>query len=134
MNAVDSDVEIAEALLQAPGIAALVGARCALAQLPQGTQLPALVYQVITSTDTPYLDDQSGVTVFRLQVNPLAGDVPTVNQIHQAVAAALRDVRDQVVAGKRVIGVEFAGRAGYDKDDVTGAWTRPADYLVKFDQ
>ncbi len=133
MTDVDADVQIAEALLQAPGIAALVGDRCAIKELPQGTDLPALVYQTITSNDTAYLDDESGVTVFRLQVNPLALDVPTVNHIHKAVAAALLPVRDQVVAGKRVIHVQSAGRAGFDKDQLTGTWTRPADYLVTFD-
>lgn len=133
MTDVDADVLIAEALLQAPGVAALVGDRCAVKQLPQGTDLPALVYQVITSNDAPYLDDESSVSVFRLQVNPLALDVPTVNHIHKAVAAALLPVRDQVVAGKRVISVRSDGRAGFDKDQVTGAWTRPADYLVTFD-
>lgn len=133
MTDVDADVLIAEALLLAPGVAALVGDRCALKQLPQGSDLPALVYQTITSTDTPYLDDDSGLTVFRLQVNPLALDVPTVNHIHKAVAAAVLAVRDQVVAGKRVISVQAAGRAGFDKDQVSGAWTRPADYLVTFD-
>lgn len=133
MTDVDADALIAESLLQTPGVAALVGDRCALQQLPQGTDLPALVYQVITSTDTPYLDDESGVSVFRLQVNPLALDVPTVNHIHKAVAAALLPVRDQVVAGRRVISVRSEGRAGFDQDQVTGAWTRPADYLVTFD-
>ncbi|MBV7427278.1 MULTISPECIES: DUF3168 domain-containing protein [unclassified Acidovorax] len=129
-----ADLLIAEALLQAPGITALVGDRCALKQLPQGTGLPALVYQVITSNDNPYLDDESGVSVLRLQINPLAPDMPTVNLIHQAVADALMPVRDQVVAGKRVISVQSDGRAGVDQDQLTGAWTRPADYLVKFDQ
>ena len=134
MSYVDSDSRIAEALLQAPGIAALVGDRCTLAELLQGTVLPALVYQTITSNDTPYLPDEPGVTVFRLQINPVALDVPSVNQIHAAVAAALLPVHDQLVAGKRVIGVESAGRAGFSKDELTGAWTRSADYLVKFDQ
>ena len=128
-----ADLLIAEALLQAPGITALVGDRCALKQLPQGTDLPALAYQVFSAIDTPYLDDESGVSVFRLQVNPLALDMPTVNQIHQAVADAVLPVRDQVVAGKRVIRVQSEGRAGVDQDPLTGAWTRPADYLVTFD-
>lgn len=133
MTDVDADVLIAEALLQAPGIAALVGDRCALRQLPQGTDFPALVYQLITSTDSPYLDDESGVSVFRLQINPLAMDMPTVNQIHKAVADAVLPVRGQVMAGKRVIRVQSEGRAGVDQDPLTGAWTRPADYLVTFD-
>lgn len=130
----DSDVKIAEALLQAPSLAALVGGRCALKELQQGTALPALVYQTITSNDTPYLDDESGVTVFRLQINPLALDVPMVNLIHKTVAEALLPVCDQVVAGKRVVSVRSAGRSGFDKDSLTGAWTRSADYLVTFDQ
>lgn len=126
-----SDTRIAEALLQHPDITALVG-EPALAELPEGRGLPALVYQAFT-TPHPYLDGDS-LGLMRLQLNPLHLQPGGVETIHAAIEAALAWRTDELVAGHHVKHIEPGPYSGWSKDEFTGAWTRSRDYLVTFDQ
>lgn len=130
-----SDARIAAALMADARISALVGARVALAQLPQGTALPALVYQIISANAQPYLADwkEPGLVTFRLQVNPLAKTAGEVNALHDAVLAVCRQLHGQSVAGQHLTHVERAGLGSYDKDNDSGTWTRSADYLITYE-
>ena len=127
-----NDASFCAALLQQPAITALVGNRSSLGQLKQGAALPALVYQVVSSTDRPYLAawNESTPVVLRLQVNPLAMTVDGVEAIAAAVREAIEWMHGTTVDGVRVINVETAGRGLYDKDPETGTWTRSFDYLI----
>lgn len=125
-----TDASFCAALLQHPGIAALVANRIGLAQLKQGWPLPALVYQVISSTARPYLAGHAapGPHTLRMQINPLAMTVDAVDAINAAVRSALLQAHQ--ADGVRIVHVEPAVQGPYDKDPTTGAWTRPADYLI----
>lgn len=127
-----NDASFCATLLQQPGITALIGNRAGLGQLKQGWPLPALVYQVVSSNDQPYLAAwQEGQEVkLRMQINPLATSVDAVEAIAAAVRAALEWMHDTPVDGVRVVHVEPAGRGPYDKDEETGTWTRAFDYLI----
>lgn len=127
-----NDASFCAALLRHPGITALIGNRAGLAQLKQGWPLPALVYQVISSNDRPYLAawQEAVPVVLRLQINPLASTVDGVEAIAAAVRTALEWMHSTTVDGVRVINVETAGRGPYDKDPESGAWTRAFDYLI----
>lgn len=128
-----NDASFAAALLKSPAITALVGSCAGLGQLKQGAALPALVYQVITATDQPYLAGHAepGLRKVRLQTNPLALSVDSVEAIHAAVRATV--LQAQQADGVRIVHAEPAGSGPYDKDEASGAWTRPADYLLTLD-
>ena len=127
-----NDASFCAALLQQPAITALVGNRSSLGQLKQGAALPALVYQVISSNDRPYLAawQEAVPVVLRLQINPLATSVDGVEAIAAAVRTALEWMHSTTVDGVRVTHIETAGRGPYDKDPETGTWTRSFDYLI----
>lgn len=125
-----SDTRIAEALLQHPDIVALIG-EAAVVELPQGRKLPALVYQTFT-TESPYLDGASS-SLLRLQLNPLHADPAVVEAIHQAIEGALAWRAGEEVAGHHIKLIEPGPYAGWSKDELTGAWTRARDYLVRFE-
>lgn len=127
-----NDASFCATLLQQPGVTALIGNRAGLDHLKQGCALPALVYQVISSNDRPYLAawQESVPVVLRLQINPLAMTVDGVEAIAQAVRESIEWMHGGDVDGVRVISVETAGRGPYDKDHESGAWTRAFDYLI----
>lgn len=125
---------LAAALLAQPAITALVGPRRALKQLLAGTALPALVYSVVRITPSDYLT--GGYTGMRLQVNPLATSHGQVQQIHDAIHAALHGMADADLAGRRVIAVrhDLVGPEDTDTDDAgVVTWTWPADYIVLYE-
>lgn len=131
-----SDFAIAAALMKDASLAALVGKRVALAQLDQGTPYPALVYQLVSSNARPYLAGQQepGKTTFRLQLNPLAKTINEITAIHAAARTLCMRLDGETVAGCRIIHVEAATVGNYDKDNAAGVWTRPADYLITFEE
>lgn len=119
-------------LLNAPSITALVGSRRALSQLPQGTTMPALVYQVITSTPRPVVAYQNGpqMAQARIQINPLATTIPALKSIHDALRGVLDFKHNQSVGGKTVVSCRFDSLGPMDKDNDAGVWTQPADYIL----
>lgn len=127
---------VAAALLNQPGITALVGNRRALKQLAPGTTYPALVYSVVDVSPTAYVDDASGYEAMRLQVNPLATTIGGVQQIHDAVQQALDGLAQQTFAGRRVIAVrrDVVGPEDNATDDAgVTVWTWSRDYIVIFE-
>lgn len=127
-----NDASFCAALLQHPAITALVGNRVGLAQLKQGWNPPAVVYQVISGNDRPYLEawQGPGQRLVRMQVNPLAASVDAVDAIHAAVRTSVQAKRGQLVDGYRLIHIEDGGGDQYDKDPTSSTWTRAADYLL----
>jgi len=122
-----------QALLSVPAMQALVGVRIALEQLPQGSAYPALVYRVVSTTSTQRLCAPRPSASTRLQVNPLAPDMATVNALHAAAAAALQSDTARTPAGVRVVSCRLAGYGPASKDELTGMWTKPADYILMHD-
>lgn len=122
------------AMLNVAGVTALVGTRRALAQLPQNTAMPALVYQVIDAQPEPNIAFQNGAqrATARIQINPLALTIPEVKAIHAAVRAAIDFKHQQTFAGKLVISCRFQILGPADRDDEAGVWTQPADYILRW--
>lgn len=79
------------ALLNVPGVTALVGTRKAASQLPQGTTYPAIVYTVVSCVPEPNLDysNDAQLARARIQVNALARSVPELKSIQSAIRTAL---------------------------------------------
>lgn len=125
---------IVAALLNHASITALVGTRRALAQLPQNTAMPALVYQVINADPRPNLDYADGpqMAQARIQFNPLAVTIPEVKAIHSALRSVLDFKHNSTVAGKLVVSCRFSLLGPMDKDNEAGVWTQPADYLLTY--
>lgn len=117
-------------LLNVTGVTSLVGGRIALAQLPQGTAMPALVYQVVDAVPRPELTYTAGPqrATARMQVNPLATTIPQLKQIHAAIRTALDFKHNVTVSGKTIMSCRFRLLGPMDKDDEAGVWTQPADY------
>jgi len=123
---------IIKALLGNPAIVALCGDRCALAQLPQNTAMPAIVYQVVDAQPRPHVNyaTEPQMAVARIQINPLAQDIAKVKAIHTALRSVLDFKHNTIVAGKRVVSCRFSMLGPMDKDNEAGVWTQQADYVL----
>lgn len=104
----------------------------ALAELPQGTGHPAIVYQVVSSIPMDYLCTHGKNQSARVQVNALAASMVKVNEIHEVIKTALIGFSPRMVAGKRLVSVMFMGFGPIDRTDA-GVWNKPADYRFIFE-
>ena len=110
-----------------------VAPNIALEQLPQGTTYPALVYNCIYANTLDYICNHGKNNIARIQVNPLAQDMGTINLIHKAVKDAMVSFSSKQVAGLRMVSCTFYGFGPTSKDE-QGIWTKPADYRIIFEQ
>lgn len=124
---------IIAAMLNQAGITALVGNRRALGQLPQNSQFPAIVYQVIDGQPQPGLNYAvDDLAMARIQINPLAVTLAEVKNIHAAVRTGLDFKHHQTFAGKLVMSCRFDQLGPIDRDEEMGIWTQPADYMLRW--
>jgi len=125
---------IMASLLNKTAITALVGARRALGQLPQNSSMPALVYNVVTSMPEPNIAYNVGAqrAFARIQINPLALTIPDVKSIHAAVRSSIDFTHQQTVAGKLVISCRLATSGEMTRDNDSGIWTQPVDYILRY--
>ncbi|MDC8446456.1 MAG: DUF3168 domain-containing protein [Nitrosomonas sp.] len=125
---------IIKALLADASVTALVGDRVATPRLPQNTALPAIVYQVIDTVPQPNVAYQIGGqrAQSRIQINPLAGTIAEIKAIHEAIRNVLDFLHAQTVAGHYVISSRLTMLGDVDRDDISGIWTQPADYMLIF--
>lgn len=122
---------IIAALLQAPAVLAVVPAqRQALEQLAQGAAAPALVYRAVSVVPMGRLCGPASTYTSRVQINPLATTPAQVQALHALVRTAVETVAPATVAGRRLISARFDGLGPASKDDFTGLWTQPADYVL----
>lgn len=130
-----SAAAIVPGLLHIPALTALVGSRIALVRLPQGTAHPALVWDLISDIEMPYLPAEAEAVPVqaRVQLNPLAKTVGEVRAIHAAIHAAWSYQHGTVVQGLRITQIRRELLGPFDQDPDTGVWTRPADYLIRFE-
>jgi hypothetical protein len=126
--------QIVEALLDVPAITTAVGRNAALQQLPQGAEYPALTYQVVSSVGFQILCSPPKAFRSRVQINPLAGTMGAVNALHALARAALESDTERTAAGLRCISCRFEGYGPPSKDDFTGMWTKPADYILMHEE
>lgn len=125
---------IAGEMLSAAGVVAIVGSRRALSQLPQNVAMPALVYSIIDVIPMPNVAFQNGLqrAQARVQINALASSVGGMKAIHDAVRVAM-DFKHQItVAGQTVISCRLESMGMTEKDNESGIWTQPYDYILQF--
>ena len=122
------------AMLNHASITALIGTRLALHRLPQNTVMPACVYNVISDNPDPYINYQSGqqITKARVQINALALTVASVVSIHAAIRNLLDYKHNLTYSGIKVMSSRVDFKGPYEKDDETGIWTRPIDYILQY--
>lgn len=122
---------ITSALLNVPGVTAIVGDRRALSQLPQGAQMPALVYEGISSTPQITMNAASGpqLMVSRVQITALALNPGDVATIHAAVMLAM-NLKSGTYAGKTVASVVRDLKTQVTKDNEAGIWYGSQDFMV----
>lgn len=125
-----SDATLAAGLLNHAAVTAIVGARRAMARLPQGTPTPAVVYRV-TSLPLPPINAAAGPQLMRsrLSVVTLADTPAAVDALRAAVRTAL-DLRSGLVAGHQVVSSIRDFGTEIDFDDDAGIWLATTDYLV----
>ena len=122
---------IASALLNVPGVTAIVGDRRALSQLPQGTAMPAIVYEGISTTPQLTMNAASGpqLLISRVQITALALNPGDVAAIHTAAMAAL-NLKSGTYAGKQVASVIRDIKTQITKDNEAGVWYGSQDFMV----
>ena len=123
---------IIDALLRVPGITAQVnGQSIALEQLAQGAAHPAIVYRGVgTNPAFGRLCGPVALYSSRVQINPLAASVAQVISLHGLVRNAIESDAERTVAGRRLFSARWAGLGPISKDDFTGMWTQPVDYIL----
>lgn len=122
---------ITSALLNVPGVTAIVGDRRALSQLPQGTAMPAVVYEGISTTPQITMNAASGpqLLISRVQITALGLNPGDVAAIHAAVMSAL-NLKSGTFAGKQVASVIRDLKTQVSKDNEAGVWYGSQDFMV----
>lgn len=123
--------QIAGALLNVAGVTAIVGARRAVAQLPQGTAMPALVYDAVSNVPVITMNAASGPQLMtsRVQVTALADSADGVQTLLTAVMAAM-NLKSGTYAGCIVASVVRDLRTQITKDNDAGVWYASQDFMV----
>lgn len=83
------EVAFRQALLQSPGLVALVSTRVYPVILPQAPMLPAITYQIVTNDSEYSMEGPSRLADPRMQIDLYAGTALGVQQLRDAVMAAL---------------------------------------------
>jgi hypothetical protein len=123
---------VADALLNAAGVLALLAQPPALIRLPQSASYPAVIYDVTGTPVSPINAAAGGQLMHaRIQVTALARDVTSVISVHAAVRAAL-EFQSGLIAGVRVVSVlrDLVGPGDEDQD--AKVFMRPVDYAMLF--
>lgn len=123
--------QITGALLNVSGVTSIVGARRAIAQLPQGTAMPAIVYDAVSTTPVITMNAASGpqLLVSRVQVTALAESSDGVLAILAAVMAAM-NLKSGTYSGSVVAAVVRDLRTQITKDNEAGVWYASQDFMV----
>jgi branched-subunit amino acid transport protein len=121
---------ITAALLNVSGVTSLVGTRRAVSQLPQGTTMPALVYEAIDTMPVMMVNASFGAQLLmsRVQVTALADNAAGVDSVLSAVMSAM-NLKSGTVAGKSVVSVVRDMRTGIQKDNDAGIWYASQDFI-----
>ena len=129
--------KVINALLNAAaGLTALVGTRIyGGGQLPQGTALPAVVVEHISSNELTTIDANAafGLMKARIQITVLAKDYPAQKAVLEQVRIACNYQRG-LIAAVRVISV-LRDTVGPDlRDDAMQVYTQSIDFQVTYQE
>ncbi len=122
---------ITAALLNVPGVTSLVGVRRAVSQLPQGTAMPALVYEAISTMPVMTVNASFGAQLLssRVQITALAADAAGVAQVLAAAMAAM-NLQSGTYAGKTVASSIRDIGTGLARDNDAGIWFGSQDFII----
>lgn len=123
--------QIAGALLNVSGVTSIVGSRRAVAQLPQGTAMPSIVYDVVSTMPVITMNAASGpqLLISRVQVTALADSADGVQTLLTAVIAAM-NLKSGTYSGSVVASVVRDLRTQITKDNDAGVWYASQDFMV----
>jgi len=121
---------ICAALLNVPALQEIVSTRIALVEAPQGSGFPAIAYSVVSDTPEERMCQRSNDFTARVQINPLAASMIQVQTLHSLIQEALQVTAPLVVGDSLVLACNFAGYGPISKDDFSGMWTKPADFML----
>jgi hypothetical protein len=124
---------VTSTLLNVGAITAIVGNRIALAQLPENSAYPALVYNVISDVPMPPINAQAGGTLVqcRMQITALARTLSDVKSILEAVRQAM-NYRSGTIASTTVVSIVRVMATPYGKDDEASVFYQSADYMITY--
>lgn len=117
----------------AAGVSALVGARIYPGPIPQGTTLPAISYEHISTVPLRTLDAAAGYSLVqsRIECTAVAKTYGEQKALVEEIRKAL-DYQRGTVASIEVVSI-LRGAAGPDiRDDDVQLYTQAVDFLVTF--
>lgn len=122
---------ITAALLNVSGVTSLVGTRRAVSQLPQGTAMPALVYESISTMPILKVNASFGAQLLssRVQITALALDAAGVASVLSAVMSAM-NLKSGTYASKTVVSSIRDIATGLAKDNDAGVWFGSQDFII----
>lgn len=120
-------------LLQAQALVQATTGRIGLVQLPQDSGYPAIAYSVISDNPLPRMCKPGQAYKARIQINPLAVTVRTMLDLHHLVRQTLESYTPKAVGTMQLVACVFEGMGPTSKDDLTGAWTKSADYMLMYE-
>lgn len=120
-------------MLSVPAIKAIVGDRRAVSQLQQGTLMPALVYESISTMPVMTVNASYGaqLLISRVQVTALALDAAGVVSLLLAVMSAM-NLKRGTYASKLVTSVVRDIRTGTARDNDAGVWFASQDFIINW--
>lgn len=122
---------IVGAMLNTSSVTSIVGTRRAVSQLPQGTAMPALVYEAISTMPVMTVNASFGAQLLssRVQITALAADAAGVAQVLAAAMAAM-NLKSGTYAGKAVVSSVRDMATGLAKDNDAGIWFGSQDFII----
>lgn len=120
-------------LLQAPALVQATQGRIGLVQLPQDSGYPAIAYSAPSDNPLPRICKPGQAYKARIQINPLAVTVRAMLDLHHLVRQTLESYTPHAVGDLHLVACVFEGMGPTSKDDLTGAWTKPADYMLLYE-
>ena len=131
-----SPESIVRSMLTADGVVTgYVGTRIAVGEFVQRPAYPALLLTVVSRRPEPEVAYQRGPQRMRVrvQIDAIAPDLPTVEDVHAAVRACLDFRHRETVEGCFVLSCRLMeGATPPLRNPALGVWSRPADYSLMF--
>lgn len=112
-------------------VTAAVSSRIYPVTLPEGTALPAIVLDHVSTVEQPTIDANApfGLVESRISVTVIANDYVTLKTLSDACRVALNFKRGSI-AGVSVVSVRRALVGPEYKDDELKSYAQPQDYMV----
>jgi hypothetical protein len=124
---------VTRTLLNVPSITGIVGASLALAELPENSTYPAVVYNVVSDVPIPPINAQAGGTInqCRMQITALARALSDVKAILEAARLAM-NWKSGNIGGVTVVSVIPAQYSPHGKDNEASVFYQSRDFVITY--